>query len=35
MKVLVAGDYCPRDRVARKIQSGDTADLFASVKETI
>ena len=35
MKVLVAGDYCPRDRVARKIQSRDTADLFASVKETI
>lgn len=35
MRVLVAGDYCPRDRVARKIQSGDTADLFASVKETI
>lgn len=35
MKVLVAGDYCPRDRVARKIQSGDTADLFSSVKETI
>ena len=35
MKVLVAGDYCPRDRVSRKIQSSDTADLFASVKETI
>lgn len=35
MKVLVAGDYCPRDRVARKIQSGDTADILASVKETI
>ena len=35
MKVLVAGDYCPRDRVAHKIQSGDTIDLLASVKETI
>lgn len=35
MKVLVAGDYCPRDRVARKIEKGDTADLFASIKETI
>lgn len=35
MKVLVAGDYCPRDRGAQKIQSGDTADMLASVKETI
>jgi len=35
MKVLVAGDYCPRDRVARKIRSGDTADMLASVKDTI
>ena len=35
MRILVAGDYCPRDRVARKIQSGDTADMLASIKETI
>ena len=35
MKVLVAGDYCPRDRVARKIKCGDTAKMLASVKETI
>ena len=35
MRILVAGDYCPRDRVVRKIRSGDTADMLASVKETI
>lgn len=35
MRVLVAGDYSPRDRVARKIQSGETSDLFSSVKEVI
>ena len=35
MRVLVAGDYCPRDRVAQKIANGDTDGLLASVKGTI
>lgn len=35
MKVLIAGDYSPRDRVAQKIQKGDSNDLFNSVEDTI
>lgn len=35
MKILVAGDYSPRDRVARKIHEGDTGDLFAQVAQTV
>ena len=35
MKVLIAGDYSPRDRVSQMIQNGDTGDLFSSVKYTI
>lgn len=35
MKILVAGDYSPRDRVARKIRCGDTNELFSSVRDTI
>ena len=35
MKILISGDYSPRDRVAQKIQNGDTSDLFSSVEDTI
>lgn len=35
MKVLIAGDFCPRDRVALKIEKGDTTDLFGSIKGAV
>lgn len=35
MKVLIAGDYSPLDRVAQKIEKGDTIDLFSSVSDVI
>lgn len=35
MKILIAGDYSPKDRVTLKIQNGDTNDLFSSVYDTI
>lgn len=35
MKVLIAGDYCPLDRVARKIATNDTGGIFSSVKDTV
>lgn len=35
MKILIAGDYSPRDRVAQKIQNGEISDLFSSVEDTI
>ncbi len=38
MKILIAGDYCPRDRVANKIERGDglsvfSPDLLQKIKE--
>lgn len=32
MKILVAGDFCPRDRVARIFEKGDYASVFGDVK---
>ncbi len=33
MKINVAGDFCPRERVADKIKSGAYKELFADIKE--
>ena len=35
MRVLVAGDYSPRDRVAQLINDGDTNELLSSVRSII
>ena len=33
MKVTIAGDYCPRERVAIAIERGDYSMIFGEVKE--
>lgn len=35
MKILVAGDFCPRDRVASILEKGDYASVFGNVKEIV
>ena len=35
MKILVAGDFCPRDRVARILEKGDYASVFGDVKAIV
>ena len=35
MRLLVAGDYSPRDRVSKAIQDGNTAGIFSSLKDII
>lgn len=35
MKVLVAGDFCPRYRIADKIECGDYQSFFSDVKECL
>jgi len=33
MKIIIAGDFCPKDRVAERIEHSDYNDLFCPVKE--
>ena len=35
MKVLIAGDYCPVERVAKRIDKGDFASVFSSAKTVV
>lgn len=35
MRVLIAGDFCPRDRVAEKFEQGDYESVFGEVKGII
>lgn len=35
MKILIAGDYCPKDRVAQLIEKGDTADILADIEQIV
>lgn len=35
MKVLIAGDYSPLYRVAHKIETGDTIDMFSSIIDVV
>lgn len=35
MKVLIAGDFCPRDRVAEKFEKGDYDSVLGEVKDII
>ena len=35
MKILVAGDFCPQDRVAKIIEEGDYASVFGDMKEIV
>ena len=32
MKILVAGDYCPRDRVAKQIDGGNFVEVLSDIK---
>ena len=33
MKILIAGDYCPKERVAKKIEEGDYESILGDVKK--
>ena len=35
MKILIAGDYCPNNRVANLIENGDYEIIFSEIKEAI
>lgn len=35
MKILIAGDFCPRDRVAALFEKGDFASVLGEVKEVV
>lgn len=35
MRILIAGDFCPRDRVANAFESEDYASILSGVRETI
>ena len=35
MKILVAGDFCPQDRVAKILEEGDYASVFGDVKAIV
>lgn len=35
MKILIAGDYCPRERIQKKIDSGDYQSIFGNLNEVV
>lgn len=35
MKILIAGDYCPRERIQEKIDSGDYQSIFGNLIEVV
>lgn len=35
MKVLVAGDFCPQDRVAALLKSSDADSVFEEIKDIL